>query len=293
MFPYFLPSDVRNLTEATSISLARQIKSYPLVTPITSQPIQTTYVTIGEGETPILLLHGFDSSLLEFRRLLPILGQQRKTWAIDLLGFGFTQRVEKLQFSPENIKLHLHSFWETFIKKPVILVGASMGGAAALDFTLSYPGVVEKLVLIDSVGMAKPPAIGKFMIPPVGFLATSFLSNLKVRQSISKNAYCDPSFANEDALACAALHLQSPDWSKALITFTKSGGYGSFTNKLSEIKQPTLIIWGREDKILGIKDAERFVSAISQSKLVWIDKCGHVPHLEKPKETAQAILEFI
>ncbi|HEY9812246.1 MAG TPA: alpha/beta hydrolase, partial [Candidatus Sericytochromatia bacterium] len=74
--------------------------------------------------------------------------------------------------------------------------------------------------------------------------------------------------------------------------FTKSGGYGSFGEKLSEIKQQTLILWGKNDRILGTGDADKFKNAIANSQLIWIKNCGHVPHLEQPEITANHILEF-
>ena len=77
-----------------------------------------------------------------------------------------------------------------------------------------------------------------------------------------------------------------------MIAFTKSGGYGSFATRISEIQQPTLIVWGKQDKILGTKDAAKFNRAIANSKLVWIDNCGHVPHLEQPDATAREILKL-
>jgi pimeloyl-ACP methyl ester carboxylesterase len=292
MFPSFLPAEVGNLTESSSIALAKQIKLASIQTSLTSHPIATAYVREGTGETPILLIHGFDSSLLEFRRLLPILAEERETWAVDLLGFGFSDRNLDIPLNSENIKTHFYYFWKTLIARPIILVGASMGGAAAIDFTLAYPEAVEKLVLIDSAGMTKPPAIGKFMFSPVDRLATEFLRNPKVRQNISLGAYYDKTLANLDARECAALHLKCPNWNKALIAFTKSGGYGSFAAKVSTIQQQTLIIWGRQDKILGTKDALKFDRNIPHSKLVWIDNCGHVPHLEKPQNTATKILQF-
>jgi pimeloyl-ACP methyl ester carboxylesterase len=296
----FLLSAINNLTESTSITLAKQIQVVSLNTPLSVQAhryadlfeIATTYVQQGEGETPILLLHGFDSSLFEYRRLLPILAQHHETWAVDLLGFGFSERRLDLPITPETIKTHLYFFWKTFIQRPVILVGASMGGATALDFTLTYPEAVEKLVLIDSAGLAKPPVFGKYMFYPLDFFATAFLKNPSVRRSISKAAYYDQTFASLDAQLCAALHLQCENWNKALIAFTKSGGYGSFLTKISAIEQPTLILWGEHDKILGIKDATRFEKQIPNSKLVWIKECGHVPHLEKPQVTAKHILEI-
>ncbi|MGL6340930.1 MAG: alpha/beta fold hydrolase [Waterburya sp.] len=292
MFPSCLPPEASSLTEATSIALAQKIQQASIVTPLSKNGIATTYVHQGSGNLPILLIHGFDSSLLEFRRLLPLLAAKQSTWAVDLLGFGFTQRNLDIVLNPENIKTHLYYFWQTLIQQPVILVGASMGGAAAIDFTLTYPEAVAKLVLIDSAGLAKQPAIGKLMFPPLDYLATEFLRNPKIRQNISRAAYFDRSFASLDAQACAALHLQCLDWNKSLIAFTKNGGYGSFANQLTQIQQPTLILWGKQDKILGTKDAAKFAQAIPNNKLVWIDNCGHVPHLEKPQVTATEILGF-
>ena len=292
MFPSCLPPEASNLTESPSIALATQIQQTSIVIPSFPDSITTTYVSQGSGGIPILLIHGFDSSLLEFRRLLPILAQQQSTWAVDLLGFGFTQRNLDIPLNPENIKTHLYHFWKTKLEQPAIVVGASMGGAAAIDFTLTYPEAVAKLVLLDSAGLAKQPAIGKFMFPPFDTFATEFLRHPRIRQSISRAAYFDKSFASLDAQTCAALHLKCPDWNRSLVAFTKSGGYGSFAAKISEIQQPTLIIWGKQDKILGTKDAAKFEQAIPNSKLVWIDNCGHVPHLEQPQATALEILKI-
>ncbi|WP_036484443.1 alpha/beta fold hydrolase [Myxosarcina sp. GI1] len=292
MLPSFISPAANKLTEATSIALTKQIESAAIATPLSSESIPTTYVKQGSGEPPILLLHGFDSSLLEFRRLIPLLAESKATWGVDLLGFGFSDRNPDIALNPETIKVHLYYFWKTLIQQPVVLVGASMGGAAAIDFTLTYPEAVAKLVLLDSAGLAKQPAIGKFMFPPLDYLATEFLRQPKVRQNISRAAYYDKSLANADAQLCAALHLQCQNWNKALIAFTKSGGYGSFTRAIAQIQQPTLILWGRQDKILGTKDAAKFDRAIPNSKLVWIERCGHVPHLEKPQTVATEILQF-
>jgi pimeloyl-ACP methyl ester carboxylesterase len=292
MFPSFLPPEAKNLTEPTSINLAQQIQSHSIVTPLTGESIETSYVKQGEGNTPMLLLHGFDSSVLEFRRLLPLLSNNREVWAVDLLGFGFTARNPLIPYTPEAIKIHLYYFWKTLIKQPVILLGASMGGTTALDFALTYPQLIRKLVLLDSGGLTKPPPLGKLMFPPFDYLATEFLRNLRVRQSISRSAYYDKSFASKDALICAALHLKCPGWKEALISFTKNGGYGLFGDRLKEISQLTLIIWGENDQILGTKIAAEFVKEIPEGKLIWIKECGHLPHLEKPEITAEYILEW-
>ena len=293
MFPKFLPAGVEQLTEPASITLARSLQQIPLNTELSQQPINTTYVHQGSGGTPFLLVHGFDSSVLEYRRLLPLLAAQNEAWGVDLLGFGFSDRPYGIKFSPNEIKTHLYCFWKSLINQPVILVGASMGGAAAIDFTLAYPEVVKKLVLIDSAGLTAGSPISKLMFPPLDYLATEFLKNRKIRQSISRTAYKNKQLATEDALFCGALHLDISNWNKALIAFTKSGGYQAFkSNQLENIKQETLILWGDEDKILGTKDAQKFERAIPNSTLTWVKDSGHVPHLEQPQTTAKEILDF-
>jgi len=288
MSSIFFPPEVTQLTESTSITLAQRIQCQPIAT--NDRPISTAYLHEGKGGTPILLLHGFDSSVMEFRRLLPLLAPANETWAIDLLGFGFTERIPGI--TPETIKAHLYACWQSLIDRPVILVGVSMGGAAAIDFSITYPEAVKKLVLIDSAGFAKAPAMQGFWLTPLVYLGAEFLRQPKVREYVSKKAYYDRKFASSDANLCASLHLKMPNWRQGMVDFTKTGGYGFLADRISEVKQETLILWGDSDKILGTSDAERFQRAIGGSKLIWIEECGHVPHLEKPEITAKHILAF-
>lgn len=282
-----------HLSEPASQAMVAQIQRAAIATPLSPEPIPSTYVYQGEATPPVVLIHGFDSSLLEFRRLLPLLAHHRQTWAVDLLGFGFCDRTVSPRVDPAAIKLHLHSLWQQMIKEPMVLVGASMGGAAAIDFTLTYPEAVSQLVLLDSAGFAAGPAMGKLMFPPLDRWATAFLRNPSVRHRISQQAYCDRGWVTPDADLCTSLHLTCPQWSEALIAFTKSGGYNFLSPHIAEITVPTLVVWGRQDRILGVKDAARFQAEIPHSKLVWIDQCGHVPHLEQAAETAAAIAAFI
>ncbi|NER92735.1 MAG: alpha/beta hydrolase [Symploca sp. SIO1B1] len=292
MFKNFLPPETAELTESTSIALAESIEQVQVPTSLSKQPIATTYVNQGSSGTPILLLHGFDSSVFEFRRLLPLLAAENETWAVDLLGFGFTERLPEIAFSPAAIKTHLYYFWKTVIAQPVILIGASMGGAAAIDFVLDYPESVEQLILLDSAGYSAGMPVGKFLFWPFDALAVEFLRIPKVREQISKAAYVNQNLVTPDATLCASLHLKLPGWHQALKAFTKSGGYGSFQAKLGQIQQPTVILWGKNDQILGTDDGYKFQDAIASSQLIWIEDCGHVPHLEQPQATAKHILEL-
>jgi pimeloyl-ACP methyl ester carboxylesterase len=293
-----LPEAVRTgfqqLTEETSLALVAQIQTQALATPLQTQPIETAYIRQGQGHPPFLLLNGFDSSILEFRRLLPLLTPHRETWAIDLLGFGFTDRPPDLTFSPASIKTHLYAFWQQLIQQPVILIGASMGGTAAIDFTLTHPEAVHQLVLLDSAGINNGPTIGKYLFHPLDQWAVEFLRRPGVRHKISRSAYFNPDrYVTADADLCASLHLQMPHWDQALKSFTRSGGYASMRSQLKTLQQPTLILWGRQDKILGTQDAAVFAQEIPHSQRVWIEESGHVPHLEQAQAVADQILDFI
>jgi pimeloyl-ACP methyl ester carboxylesterase len=121
MFPNFLPSQVNQLTNSKAIAFVQSIQRIAFTTSLSQHPILTTYIHKGSKGTPILLLHGFDSSILEFHLLLPLLATQNETWAVDLLGFGFTQRQKQINYSPTTIKIHLYDFWKTLINRPIIL----------------------------------------------------------------------------------------------------------------------------------------------------------------------------
>src|SRR4028119_1376904 len=292
MFPDFLPPSVTQLRDSTCIAVAQSVKRQSIATSPSKQPVGTRYIHQGTGGTPILLLHGFDSSLLEFFRVIPLLAAHNETWAVDLLGFGFTERVMGTPFSPLAIKGHLYSFWKTLINQPVILVGASMGGATAIDFTLTYPNCVKQLVLINSVGYSGSFPIGQFLFHPVDFLAMEWWRFLKLQTLANAKAEPNRDAAYLDALLGATLPLEMPGWYESILTFTKTGGYSLSEEQIAKIDKPTLILWGELDNFLSKGDGERFNKAIAHSVLHIIKGCGHAPQFEQPEAIARHILAF-
>ncbi|MEH2424975.1 MAG: alpha/beta hydrolase [Nostoc sp.] len=293
MFPNFLPSQVNQLTDPKAIAFVQSIQRIALATPLSQHPILTTYIHKGRGETPILLLHGFDSSILEFRLLLPLLATQNETWAVDLLGFGFTQRQKELTYSPTAIKIHLYNFWKTLINRPIILVGASMGGAAAIEFTLTYPQIVESLVLINSLGYTCAPTFSKYLFPPFDFFAVEYLHQ---RHILALNLGTVLASFNPKillAIQCAMLHQEMPGWHDAMISYVKTGGYSDLANRIVLVDKPTLILWGEADGMLPPEDAEKFQQSIANSQLIKLKNCGHAPQLEQPQITSQHIFQFL
>jgi len=100
-------------------------------------------------------------------------------------------------------------------------------------------------------------------------------------------------YATEDALAIGRIHCQREGWNDALVSFMQSGGFSPST-KLASITCPSLVLWGRQDGILeGDEFVPKFMKVLSDAELRWIEECGHVPHLEQPKETAEAMKSFL
>ncbi len=287
----FMPSEAELLTEAASIAIVRRIQRQAILTSLTRQAIETAYVKRGSG-SPVLLLHGFDSSLLEFRYLLPLLAEQHEVWAVDLLGFGFTERLPEIAVNPATIKQHLYAVWQQLFDRPIVLVGASLGGAVAIDFVLTYPHCVSHLVLIDSVGFSGSFPIGRLLFPPVDYWAARWLVVRKRAALRALAAIAPPNLTLIDAIRCSLLHQAMPGWDESIISFTKSGGYANLSQRMAQISHPTLVLWGEHDDVLRIDDAGKFERAIANSQLTWIKQSGHTPHLERPQTSAEVILSF-
>ncbi|UBF30495.1 alpha/beta hydrolase (plasmid) [Kovacikia minuta CCNUW1] len=304
MFADFLPSSVVEIHDAAAIALLQRTQRRVVPMPcqqsatVCSCEIATAYAysapapSLASDAAPILLLHGFDSSLLEFRRLLPWLVGNHEIWVIDLLGAGFTEHVPSLTINPQNIRRHLLSVLESWITQPVTLVGASLGGAVAIDFALHHPNWVRSLVLIDSVGFSGGFPIGQFLPNSLIDLGVDWLY---FRKHAALNAaltlpLVDPTLI--DALRCSLLHQEMLGWKAAIASFTQSGGYINLAERITEIPHPTLILWGEGDDVLGTADATQFKQAISSSQLIWIPQARHVPHFEQPPVVATHLLTF-
>ncbi|KAG4906399.1 hypothetical protein JHK82_055044 [Glycine max] len=152
-FPSFLPKEVHRIKDPFARNLAMRIHRLPVSVRFSENPIMSSCVKPSMQNTanPVVLLHGFDSSCLEWRYTYPLLEEAGfETWAVDILGWGFSD-LEKLPSCDVVSKRdHFYQFWKSHIKKAMILVGPSLGSAVAIDFAVNYPEAVEKLVLIDA-----------------------------------------------------------------------------------------------------------------------------------------------
>jgi len=245
---------------------------------------------------PLLLVHGFDSSCLEYRRLGPKLAALGvETYAVDLLGWGYTQLEGVESFSADAKVQALKGFWKTVGNgQDVCIAGASLGGAAAIEFATCEDSPVAGAIMIDAQGFVDGVGPMAMLPKPLAQAGVQVLKSVPLRSSANQMSYFNPEkFATEDALKIGRLHCLRDGWSDALVSFMLSGGF-SPSSKVSQIEVPSLVMWGREDGILEGKEfANKFVEELPNAELRWIEECGHVPHLEQSEEAAKVIRDFL
>lgn len=172
----------------------------------------------------------------------------------------------------------------------MVLLGTSLGATIAIDFAIAHPEAVSKLVLLcPQVNSDGVPTLPR----PLAWVGVQVLKTIPLRQYANQMAYHDDAtYATNDALLCGRLHTHLPGWVDQNIAFIQSGGY-RIVGRLGEVKQPTLVVWGRHDEILDPKDADAVVQQLQDGRLVWAESSGHCPHLEEPGFTAQQVVQFV
>mmetsp|Transcript_69208 Transcript_69208/g.200828 ORF Transcript_69208/g.200828 Transcript_69208/m.200828 type:complete len:399 (+) Transcript_69208:69-1265(+) len=246
---------------------------------------------------PLILIHGFDSSGLEYRRLGPKLAAKGiDTYAVDILGWGFTQYDGVTSFSAGSKVKALESFIETMFGENAAfcIAGASLGGAAAIELAAVKQDTCAGLILIDAQGFVDGVGPMAKLPTPLAKLGVGVLRSVPLRNSANQMSYYDKAtFATEEAQVIGRLHCLRDGWTEAMVSFMQSGGFMPST-KIPLINSPSLVLWGRQDGILEGKEyANLFVDTLPNARLQWIEECGHVPHLEQPEVTAEAITNFL
>ena len=243
---------------------------------------------IGEGP-PLLLLHGFDSSFLEFRRLAPRLKGSFQLFIPDLFGFGFSPRPPQATYGPAAVLNHLDQLLDQLPTSDAVgLIGASMGGSVAVELARRQPERVRDLLLLAPAGLTGQP----MPVPPLlDRLGAWFLGRPGVRRGLCRQAFADPDSdvgAPEEQIA--SLHLQCPGWGMALAAFARSGGFAGCGLPLPP--QPLHVIWGAQDRILQPR-LKRAAEALLPNPVETIEPCGHLPHIDQPEHVASRCLDLL
>ncbi|HWR00535.1 MAG TPA: alpha/beta hydrolase [Chlorobaculum sp.] len=274
--------------------------------------IQNRYITLGGhrhryvdtgGHGPaMLLLHGISSSLDFYSLTMPFLANSFRVLALDLLGFGDS---DKPRNKPYSLKLYadlIHEFLEKTDAAgngPVYGTGHSMGGKYLLATALTWPGTFSKLVLSNTDGFINLPSYARVLSLPI---VRHILKPIVTTENIAKKMFAS-AFHNIEAIDAetrrkileVAVNRDAFDTVMGLnrnlmnLDLTRTG----LRSRLNELTMPVLVIWGDRDRYMSPKYAQIVKSELPCAKLVVFSECGHSPMLEYPALFSAAITDFI
>lgn len=250
----------------------------------------------------MVLLHGFGANGHTWNRWVPELAEDHRVLVVEMKGAGSSPKPRGEDYGPEEQALLLHRLILQRELRDLTLVGHSLGGGIALLTALHLlaedPTRLKRLVLISAA--AYPQPLPKYIAlaasPRLGPLALRLIPpNFLIRKALEM-AYHDPSAVTASQVEAYAEPIRTPDGRYALARMANQivpPDMDSVVAEYPKIQIPTLLIWGREDRIVPLSVGERLVRDLPDARLEILDECGHIPHEELPMESLVLLRSFL
>jgi pimeloyl-ACP methyl ester carboxylesterase len=236
------------------------------------------FIEEGEGE-PLVLLHGLFGALSNFKDLIEYFRSHYKVVVPMLPLF----ELDILHTTVGGLAKHVHKFLEARDYKNVHLLGNSLGGHVGLVHVLKHPERIKSLILTGSSGLFENGMGDSY--PKRGDY-----DYIKKKTEVT---FYDPKTATEELVNEVFEITRNRLKVIKIIALAKSAIRNNLGEELSNIKQPTLLIWGNNDTITPPFVAREFNRLIPNSELHFIDKCGHAPMMEQPEEFNLILHKFL
>ncbi|HJT44968.1 MAG TPA: alpha/beta hydrolase, partial [Chthoniobacterales bacterium] len=235
----------------------------------------------------VVLLHGLADDTGVWERVIPALAKTHRVIALDQIGFGRSGKP-LLSYRVATLVDFVDRFLCDLKIDRATLVGNSLGGWVAADFALAHSERVDRLVLSDSAGYAQAiKGLSQRTLSALHFASRDDIRELGPLTFHDKRFY-------EDLDGAFTQRVSAGDgYTVNQIVASMIRGEDILDGRVSQIHKPTLIVWGREDKLIPVDYANRFHKEIVGSQLVLIDNCGHMPHVECPDKFNEAVLRFL
>lgn len=254
----------------------------------------------------IILLHGFNGSLFNFERMVPLLSKEFRLISIDLPGFGLTGAIPSMDYSTQSSILVINELTNHLGIEKFSIAGNSMGGGIAWRYALENPKKTQSLILLASSGIysseerlqieeseRESPLVWKLMRSNfVSYFLSLYTPKFFATQGLKTSVY-DPNLATKEiANQFHELTLMQGSREAILSRFSKQNYNDEKPDILKKIQAPTLIIHGREDNIISFKSSINLDQYIQNSHLVIYPNIGHLPMYETPARVADDIKKF-
>lgn len=243
----------------------------------------------------IILIHGFLSSTYTFNKLIPLLAEHFSVLAIDLPGFGRSEKSATFRYSYSNYAHLVVKCMEHFSIQKAVLAGHSMGGQISLNIARLYPEKVKKLILLCSSGYLKKSK--RFLVycsylPFFRYFAKRHVRKYDVKKEL-QNVLYDHKLITDEMIQEFARPLSENDFYKSLIRLLRHREGDLSSEQLKQIDVETLLIWGEEDRVVPFEIGKRLAKELPNAKIISYRETGHLITEERPKEIVNDILSFV
>ncbi|MBN1298940.1 MAG: alpha/beta hydrolase, partial [Actinobacteria bacterium] len=245
----------------------------------------------------IILVHGLGGGVFTFRNNIDAIADSGfNVYAIDLKGFGYSERLLKSDYSHEEQAEILLEFMEEKKIKSATVAGHSMGGRISIIAFDKQPVKFDGLILIDSAGLEEngAPVFASILGQPfVDILYYNIFLNSERFKDFLSSAFYSKDFVNSEVASNYLEPFKVKNTNLAYRYILKGNTPYDIKSALSKINIPVLIVWGQNDGWIDIKNAYAFNNLIAGSSIVIIENAGHVPMEEQAEEFNSAVLSFI
>ena len=250
----------------------------------------------GPRDAPaILLLHGFGASLQAWDDWAPALEKNLRVLRIDIPGFGLSGPAVNQDYSDAADVARVIAVMDQLGVQQVIVAGHSMGGRIAWNLAAAHPERVSQLVLISPDGFPDPNAKSDktYEVPALLGLLPYSLPQWALRMGGVAPAFADDSQLTPQMMQRYHDMMLAPGVRTALLERMRQTRNSDPVARLKSITVPTLLIWGEKDAFIPVSNAQDYLKAMPQAKLVTLPGVGHVLHEEAPQASVQAVLDFL
>lgn len=257
--------------------------------------LRVHYRDRGQGDV-IVLLHGSNASLFTWEGWTEELAKHHRVIALDLPGHGLTGPDARERYTATEMAEVVDTFLATLGVQRFALAGNSMGGNVAWHYALAHPEKLAALILVDAAGLTQTAALPLRLQrgPVLGRVARWVTPRFMIARTV-REVYGDPERV-DDALIDRYYELIRREGNREatrLRAIENKKLDDRSHERLSDLRVPTLILWGGRDRWIPPSDAERFRQLIPGSQVVMFDALGHVPMEEDPATTVAAVQQFL
>jgi pimeloyl-ACP methyl ester carboxylesterase len=256
---------------------------------------RTHYLVTGKGP-PVVLVHGFNLDLNTWTANVRVLAQRFTVYALDLWGSGFSTR-EPLDYGFPLFVEQLRAFVDQLEIERFHLVGHSMGGGTAIVFGVQHRSRVDRLVLVDPVGVPRGlPLRGRlFMLPLIPEMLLGMNTDVIRRKNLRDYWIHDPELLTDEIFDTLSGHQKIEGSTRAALDVLRRNFFNTLEREihaLAELDIPTLLVWGRHDRSVPLESGMTMHRILVGSRLEVFDDAGHLPNFDQADRFNEMVLDF-